>query len=150
MTKAKSLQDENSKKLVEESGGSLILPTDEEIISFQRDRAVYINKFMCSVLKNGIIKFGLVIDNGPGTESTFVTSFICNVNDAANLHQVLTKLLTSFQQQQQAMIQAAQGKVKPEFLDTIKAMQDMNKEEAAAARDAAATKSAKPDGELKQ
>ena len=126
--------DENSKKMVEESGGALKLPSQQEIQSLHDSKSVYINKFMCAVLKNSMVKIGLAVENAPDTPATFVSSFICTVHDVASLQQLLTRLLTSYQQQQQAMIQAAQGKVRPEFLDTIKAMQGMEKEDAAATK----------------
>ncbi len=102
-------------------------PTALEVSELHDHIAPYVNKFTVAVMKNDMVKLGLSIEYTP-EQNRFVTSVNCNIRDIASLHNLLTKLLTSYQQQQQAMIQAAQGKVNPSYLETLKGMQEANKE----------------------
>lgn len=115
-------------KLAKESNGGLKLPSRAEQLEVRAFPAVYINRFMASVMKNNMVRIGLSVEHAPD-EATFLSAFCCTIQDIASLHQLLTKLLTAFQQQQQMMIQHAQGKVNPDFLKTMQAMQESNENE---------------------
>lgn len=120
--------EEQSKKLVEESNGQLKLPTPRETQRLYDSNPVYVNKFMAAMMKNNMVAIGLSVEYVPD-QSTFLNSFVCTVNDLAGLHQLVTKLLTTFQQQQAIMMQQLQGKVNPAFVEQVKAMQDAQKGE---------------------
>lgn len=118
--------EENSKKMVEESQGKLQLPTEKESQDFYDNKIKFANKFMAVALKNGMVGLAFNIEYTP-KETRFLDSFVFTMNDAAALHQLLTQILTSFQQEQARLMQQLQGKVSPGFAEKIKAMQDAQK-----------------------
>ena len=82
---------------------------------------------MVAMLRNNAVKIGFGVEFTPDNPSTFITGVVTTIHDVAALHNLLTRLLTSYQQQQQSMIQAAQAKVNPSFVKTMEAMQEAQK-----------------------
>lgn len=118
---------ENSVRMAEESGGALKVPSQEETERLYNNDPQYVNKFMATMMKNNMVAIGLCVEYVPNKDAKFIDSFVCTIQDIAGLHQLLTKMLTAFQQEQAKMIQAMQGKVNPGFVEQIKAMQDAQK-----------------------
>lgn len=114
---------EISDKLIQESGGLLKAPSTEEMERMNKADPIYVNKFLCALLRNNMIKLGFAMENNEQS-SVFQYSIITDVQSLANLHQLLTKVLTSFQQQQMQAMQALQGKVNPAFVEQMKAAQE--------------------------
>lgn len=115
-------------KLVEDSKGTLKKPTSAEM-DYMNGSFEYVNKFLCAVLKNNMIKLGFSLENFPATDenpenSAFVCAVMTDIQSIANLHQLLTQVLTAFQKEQMKQMQALQGKVNPNFVEQIKAAQE--------------------------
>lgn len=127
LKKRTQAMEDNTKKLVEESGGTLRLPAEQETKDLQDDRAPFINKFMVAMLRNNAVKIGFSVEYNEKTPSTYISGVVTTIHDVATLHNLLTRLLTSYQQHQQSMIQAAQAKVNPGFVKTLEAMQEAQK-----------------------
>lgn len=115
-------------KLADESQGALKAPSKNELEDIKHHIAPFANKFIATFLKDGTVKIGYAIEYTP-EESKFIDGFVTSINSLATLHNLLTKILTAFQQQQQQLIQQAQAKVNPQFLETLKGMQEANKSE---------------------
>ncbi len=106
-------------------------PTQAQINELRDHTSVYVNKFTGTVLKNAMVKLGFGLEyTAEANDDRFVGAYIMHVSDMANLHGLLTKLLQAYQAQQQAMMQAAQGKVNPAFLEQLEAMKKAQAEEA--------------------
>ena len=118
--------------------------SQHEIEQIQQDRfAPYVNRFIITTLKNGMVKLGWALEyagevqaqpasNGKPAvkaqpaKSEYIGALYGNIQDMANLHNLLGRLLQSFQAEQQRLIQEAQAKVNPAFLDKLKALEAPN------------------------
>jgi len=123
--KSKEMEN-NAKKLVDESARALRIPTAQEQTDLQEHNSPFINKFMVAMLRNKAVKLGFGVEYTPDQPATFTTAVVTTIHDVAALHNLLTRLLTSYQQQQQSMIQAAQAKVNPGFAKTLEALSEAN------------------------
>lgn len=110
-------------KLVEESDGTLKKPSETEMKEMTEGMFPYVNKFLCAILKNNMVKIGFSLENN-AESSVFHTAILTDIQSVANLHALLTKVLTAFQQEQMRQMQALQGKVNPNFVEQIKAAQE--------------------------
>lgn len=102
----------------------VVTPLPHQINELRDHISVYVNKFTASVLKHAMVKLGFSVEYGPDNkDDRFVGSYVMTIHDVAALHNLLGQMLNAYQQQQQLMIQQAQGKVNPQFLEQLKAMQ---------------------------
>lgn len=115
--------EEAADKLIEESKGALKKPSEKEMKEMTDNMFPYVNKFLCAVLKNNMVKLGFSLENNEES-SVFHTAVLTDIQSVANLHQLLTKVLTAFQQQQMKQMQELQGRVNPNFVEQIKAAQE--------------------------
>lgn len=125
----KSETEKNTDEILKKSGGAIKVASAREMADMNGYNAPYVNKFLCSGLRNNMVHIGFATEHSQTSadkapDSEFRFSFITDVQSLANLHQLLSQYLTAFQQEQMRQMQALQGKVNPNFVEQIKAAQE--------------------------
>lgn len=122
----KEVMKNNTEEIVKRSGGAVKKASNAEIDAMTNYISPYVNKFMCSVLRNNMVHIGFVLESNED-HTKFVTAIMTDIQCVANLHALLTQVLTQFQQQQMKQMQELQGKINPQFAEQMKMAQEAKK-----------------------
>ncbi len=117
---------DNTEEMIKNSGGAVKKASELEIFSMNSHKSPYVNKFLCSVLRNNMVHLGFSLENNE-TNSNFISAIVTDIQCIANLHNLLTQVLTQFQQHQMREMQALQSKVNPQFAEQMRLAQEAKK-----------------------
>ncbi len=117
---------DNTEEIIKNSGGAVKKASEEEVRDMNSHRSPYVNKFLCSVLRNNMVHLGFSLENND-SDSSFTYAIVTDIQCIANLQVLLSQVLTQFQQHQMRAMQELQSKVNPQFAEQMRLAQEAKK-----------------------